>query len=117
MIDNAMMDVANSTIPQTADAAKSRSLFVSAPDGLKLHVRAHGLRTASLLPVVCLPGLARTTADFDDLARVLATSAKKPRAVYALDYRGRGRSEYDRDRRNYSIAVELGDLVAVLTAL
>ncbi len=43
-------------------------MFVTAPDGLKLHVRCHGPRGAGALPVVCLPGLARTTADFDELA-------------------------------------------------
>jgi pimeloyl-ACP methyl ester carboxylesterase len=83
---------------QSVDADQGRSLFVSAPDGLRLHVRAYGSRVAPGLPVVCLPGLARTTADFDALAQALATSAKAPRAVYALDYRGRGRSEYDRNK-------------------
>jgi pimeloyl-ACP methyl ester carboxylesterase len=34
-----------------------------------------------------------------------------------MDYRGRGRSDYDNDPRNYSLAVELADLLAVLTAL
>jgi pimeloyl-ACP methyl ester carboxylesterase len=80
-------------------------------------VRAFGSRTASNLPVVCLPGLARTTADFEEFGHALASSAKAPRAVYAVDYRGRGRSEYDRDTSNYSIEVELSDLLAVLTAL
>jgi pimeloyl-ACP methyl ester carboxylesterase len=102
---------------QSVDADQGRSLFVGAPDGLRLHVRAYGSRVAPGLPVVCLPGLARTTADFDALAQALATSAKAPRAVYALDYRGRGRSEYDRDKRNYTIAVELADLLAMLTAV
>ncbi len=51
----------------TADVEQS-SVFVTAPDGLKLHVRCYGPRLAPSLPVVCLPGLTRTAADFDDLA-------------------------------------------------
>lgn len=100
-----------------ADAAPGTSLFISAPDGLRLHVRAYGRRTAPALPVVCLPGLARTALDFDSLARPLAASTEAPRAIYALDYRGRGRSEYDRNPANYSLTVELADVLAVVTAL
>ena len=37
--------------------APATSLFVSAQDGLRLHVRAHGARTNRALPVVCLPYL------------------------------------------------------------
>ncbi|MPZ59644.1 MAG: alpha/beta fold hydrolase [Rhizobiales bacterium] len=98
-------------------AARPHSIFLSAPDGLKLHVRAWGPRTAPGLPVVCLPGLARTTADFDHLAAALTEASPPPRAIFALDYRGRGRSDYDRNPANYSFAVELNDLIAALTAL
>src|SRR5215471_5386643 len=99
----------------SSDAATS--VFVTAQDGLKLHVRSHGSRISAALPVVCLPGLARSTADFEPLASVLASDPKAPRRVIALDSRGRGRSEYDRNPENYSLPVELGDLIAVLTAL
>jgi pimeloyl-ACP methyl ester carboxylesterase len=37
--------------------------------------------------------------------------------VIALDYRGRGLSQYDRDPANYSLPVELADVLAVITAL
>ena len=111
------MDATTPTSRQQADTAPGRSLFVSAPDGLQLHVRAYGPRTAPALPVVCLPGLARTAADFEDLACAMAESPSGPRAVYALDYRGRGRSGYDHDPANYNFPVELADLMAVLTAL
>jgi len=92
-----------------------RSVFVTAPDGLRLHVREYGARRASGLAVVCLPGLTRTVADFETLAPAMA--AVGPRRVLALDSRGRGQSEYDRNPDNYNLLVELGDLVAALTAL
>jgi pimeloyl-ACP methyl ester carboxylesterase len=91
------------------------SHFISAPDGLKLHVRVYGARDSSGQPVICLPGLARTTADFDTLAAALVTDSA--RSVFALDYRGRGQSDSDRNAANYSIPVELADLLAVLTAM
>ena len=69
------------------------------------------------LPVVCLPGLARNGSDFDALAEALVDASGAPRRVLALDLRGRGLSEYDRDPANYSLPVELGDVIAVLTAL
>ncbi len=94
-----------------------RSIFVSAQDGLRLHVREYGARTAPGLTVVCLPGLARTVADFDALAPVLAFQDGRERRVIALDSRGRGQSEYDRNPENYNLAVELGDVFSVLTAL
>ena len=95
----------------------AQSIFVTASDGLKLHVRCFGPRLAPGLPVVCLPGLARTADDFEDLARALASAPETPRRVIALDYRGRGQSDYDKNPQNYSLSVELGDVLTVLTAL
>jgi pimeloyl-ACP methyl ester carboxylesterase len=100
----------------TADVEQS-SVFVTAPDGLKLHVRCYGPRLAPSLAVVCLPGLTRTAADFHDLACSLASNLDAPRLVLAIDYRGRGLSDYDRSPANYSLGTELADLRAVLTAL
>lgn len=93
------------------------SHFISAPDGLKLHARDYGSRSASALPVVCLPGLARSGNDFEALAAALANHPTQPRRVVALDYRGRGQSDYDRDPSHYSFQVEIADVLAVLTAL
>ena len=95
----------------------SYSIFVTAPDGLRLHVRCYGRASAAGIPVVCLPGLARTAADFDALATELSRDGPHPRRVIALDYRGRGLSQYDRDPANYSLPVELADVLAVVTAL
>ena len=98
-------------------SAAATSTFISAPDGLQLHVRCHGRRSARPLPVVCLPGLARTAGDFDALAASLASDPGHPRRVIALDYRGRGLSDYDRDPANYSFQTELADVLAAVTAL
>ncbi|MBN8966154.1 MAG: alpha/beta hydrolase, partial [Rhizobiales bacterium] len=107
--------MANDTPP--SEESESASVFVTAQDGLKLHVRAYGPRLAPSRPVVCLPGLARTTADFHDIASTLAADPQMPRRVLVIDYRGRGQSDYDRDPKNYNLAVELDDLMAVLIAL
>ncbi len=98
------------------DIAEYRSLFISARDGLKLHVRDYGEASHPALPVVCLPGLARTSADFHELALALSHDARRPRRVIALDYRGRGRAEYDRTWSNYDLKVELDDVLQVLAA-
>jgi len=92
------------------------SLFVSAPDGLRLHVRRYGERGRGL-PMVCLPGLTRNGADFHELATALTRDAAHPRLVLTIDSRGRGRSDYDPNPENYSFPVELADVIAVITAL
>lgn len=97
--------------------AGSSSLFVSAPDGLQLHVRCYGRGSAGGLPVICLPGLTRTAADFEALATALSSDTEHARRVLALDYRGRGRSDYDRDPANYNLQTELSDVLSVATAL
>ncbi len=91
-------------------------LFVSARDGLKLHARDYGPLASHALPVVCLPGFARTAADSHELALALARDETKPRRVLALDYRGRGRSDFDREWKNYDIRVELDDMLQMLVS-
>ena len=94
------------------------SRFLSAPDGLKLHARDYGHSHWPAIPVLCLPGLARTAADFDVLARALAGGAAgRPRRVVALDYRGRGLSERDHNWKNYDLRVENADILASMDAL
>jgi pimeloyl-ACP methyl ester carboxylesterase len=93
-----------------------RDLFVPASDGLRLYARDYGPSDSKALPVACLPGLARNSQDFHVLAEALSTDASHPRRVLSLDYRGRGRSEWDEDWRKYDIGVEVGDLLQVLAA-
>jgi len=89
------------------------SRFIAAQDGLRLHALEWGDRRSPLLPVVCLPGLTRTAEDFATLAAALAAD----RRVLALDYRGRGRSDYDPNPEHYAIAVEAADVMTVLSGL
>src|SRR5260221_11287527 len=69
------------------------------------------------LPVVCLPGLSRTAEDFDALASAIAADAATPRRVLALDSRGRGLSDYDRNPKNYPIPPDIANVLAVLGPL
>src|SRR5690348_8358059 len=104
-----------STLMSDPNSYESRR--IAAPDGLLLHARVYGSPIDPGLPVVCLPGLSRNAADFDPIARALATGASGcKRRVLAIDYRGRGGSDRDTDWRNYSIPVENADIVALLTA-
>src|ERR1700748_2397622 len=93
-----------------------KSMWVTAPDGLRLHVREYGSREAPGIPVVCLPGLARSVADFYELAPALAF-ASPARHVVTIDSRGRGQSDHDTDHTNYNCTVELGDIVSILIGL
>lgn len=105
-------------MPDLAASVTVESRLIPAPDGLSLHVRCYEPAVdAPLLPVLCLPGLTRNEADFEPLAMHLAADRSHPRRVFALDSRGRGRSGYDPDWRNYNPAVELADVLAVMAAL
>ncbi len=91
-------------------------LFYSASDGLKLHARVYGEGLRETVPVVCLAGLSRNSRDFHELAVKLANRTENPRKVVAFDYRGRGLSAYDRNWRNYNVAVEARDVIAGMIA-
>lgn len=95
------------------------SRFLTAPDGLRLHVRDYdpGGNAASRLPVICLPGLSRNARDFHQFALLVAKDPAAPRRVISVDYRGRGLSAHDENPANYNIAVECNDVVAICAAL
>lgn len=82
--------------------------------GLRLYARAYGPQTGSsaTTPIVCLPGLTRTSRDFHELSSFFASPAGGGFPVVAVDYRGRGNSERDADKSRYSIAVESADVMA-----
>ena len=84
----------------------------SAPDGLRLAGRLYGGDNEGPLPVVCLAGLTRNSADFHELALYLAYEANPRRKVLCLDYRGRGMSAWDRNWENYNPLTEAEDVLA-----
>ncbi len=65
-------------------------------------------------PLLCLPGLSRNTKDFQDLANYLQAEGQH---VIALDYRGRGQSDWDDEWQNYSLPVEGHDIDDALAHL
>ena len=85
---------------------------VSAQDGLLLYYRDYGDRLSVRTPVLCLSGLTRNSADFAPVAERLSSE----RRVICPDYRGRGRSAYDRDWRHYDPYVYISDISHLLTA-
>ncbi|MGE0231874.1 MAG: alpha/beta fold hydrolase [Flavobacteriaceae bacterium] len=94
-----------------------RDLKITVNDGLQINVQAYLPQNGGGTPVVCLPGLSRTARDFHPLAVHLSTHRQRPRAVYSIDLRGRGKSDHDPDWRHYSPVVEAQDVLDVLVAL
>jgi pimeloyl-ACP methyl ester carboxylesterase len=94
-----------------------RDVYCQSADGLKLHAKVIGPDDSTALPVLCLPGLTRTTDDFDDIARAIADDPAAPRKVVSVDYRGRGLSDYDPDPAKYAVPVELGDVLTIAASL
>lgn len=100
------------TPAQPPSSTRRRELRIRAQDGLGLFAEDWGPLGSQALPVVCLPGLTRTTLDFE----VLAGALSGERRVLAVDYRGRGRSDIDPDWTHYDIRVELADVLAMMDA-
>jgi pimeloyl-ACP methyl ester carboxylesterase len=78
-----------------------------APDGASLAFRDEG----SGLPLLCLPGLTRTMADFDYLVPHLP-----PLRLIRMDYRGRGASAWT-GAESYTVPTEASDALALLDHL
>lgn len=93
-----------------------RDIYYSSFDDLKLYARHYPAPDNKHRSIVCLPGLTRNVRDFHTLATYLSHHAEKKRNVYCLDYRGRGRSQYDSKWRNYIPLIELLDTLDFLTA-
>lgn len=94
-----------------SDRSVHEEFAFSARDGLRLFVRHYQAPPSKARPVLCLAGVTRNGRDFHDLARALSQDREHPRRVYTLDSRGRGRSEFDSDWRNYTLPSEMLDVM------
>jgi pimeloyl-ACP methyl ester carboxylesterase len=91
-------------------------IFFTARDGLRLYARRYPAAGASReRQVLCLPGLTRNSRDFHELAVALSRHPDSSRTVYTVDYRGRGLSQFDPDWKNYSVPVEMLDVLDFMT--
>lgn len=81
-------------------------------DGLRLYARSYSGPAPDAATVLCLHGLTRNSADFEDLAPHLARRYR----VLAPDFRGRGRSERDPQPERYRPMTYVGDVLALLDA-
>ena len=81
-------------------------------DGLKLHYRDYPGQ-AGKPPLLCLHGLTRNSRDFAKLAERYSPALR----VLALDFRGRGDSEYDPLPMRYNPLTYAGDVIELLDRL
>jgi len=92
-----------------AEAAIHR---ISAFDGLTLLVREWN-RDAGGIPILCLPGIVRTGADFETLAEALGDAYR----IVAVDYPGRGGSGRSRAVQRYAPEACARDIMDICAAL
>lgn len=78
-------------------------------DGLKLHYRDYA-GPADRPALLCLPGLTRNARDFEPLAEAFAGAWR----VIAVDFRGRGDSDYAKDTATYVPATYVADMLAFM---
>src|SRR6185437_6323416 len=104
----------------TADHTHGRfeDRFFTVRDGLKLHYRDYP-GAPGKPPLLCLPGLTRNAKDFATLAETFSPGHR----VLALEFRGRGESDYDPLPQRYvpltyaNDAIELLDQLAIERAI
>jgi pimeloyl-ACP methyl ester carboxylesterase len=86
--------------------------YFTVRDGLKLHYRDYP-GSADKPPLLCLPGLTRNARDFAELAERYSPRLR----VLALEFRGRGGSEYDPVPARYVPPTYAHDVIELLDGL
>jgi pimeloyl-ACP methyl ester carboxylesterase len=87
----------------------------TARDGLRLYARHYPAPGSTRRPALCLAGITRNSRDFHTVAVALSTDPVRPRPVYTIDTRGRGRSAHDPDWKNYIVPIEMLDVLDFIT--
>jgi pimeloyl-ACP methyl ester carboxylesterase len=86
--------------------------YCTVADGLRLHYRDYS-GPSGRPPILCLPGLTRNVRDFEPLAERLAGEWR----VIALEFRGRGLSDYDQEPERYHAGTYASDVIDLLDSL
>ena len=86
--------------------------YFTVSDGLRLHYRDYP-GSSEKPPLLCLPGLTRNTRDYAAFAERYSPRHR----VLALEFRGRGQSEYDPQPERYNPLTYAGDTLQLLDHL
>ena len=90
-----------------------QDIWYTSSDGLKLYARDYNSGNRTAVPILCMHGLSRNSADFEALADVLSEQYR----VIAVDQRGRGLSQWDSDTSHYTPMVYVQDMWQLLEQL
>ena len=93
-------------------AASFEDRHYNVADGLRLHYRDYP-GDAAKLPVLCLHGLTRNARDWSEFAERYSPA----RRIIALEFRGRGSSDYDPQPARYNPLTYARDILALLDQL
>tara|TARA_R110000868_G_scaffold29889_6_gene111005 strand:- start:19703 stop:20554 length:852 start_codon:yes stop_codon:yes gene_type:complete len=91
-----------------------RERRITTYDNLSLYVRDYGSALDTRPPLFCLGGLTRNSKDFESFAEKFSADGRR---IVCPDYRGRGRSDYDPNWRNYHPGTYIRDIQDLLAAL
>ncbi len=92
-----------------------KDIWYESADGLQLYARDYPCNGSRDNPptLLCMHGLTRNSADFEDLAPALQGLAR----VISVDQRGRGRSAWDSHAANYTPATYVNDMFTLIDKL
>ena len=95
---------------------KYKDLWYISDDDLRLYARDYSSaldKNKNAKTILCMHGLTRNSADFEDISNVLADDYR----LIVVDQRGRGKSAYDPNPANYNPLVYVQDMFVLLKEL